>query len=239
MRILFLLLCASSCFGQLSIRNPAFVAAILKPAAASGPTFPSGARNYWLLGETSGNDRVDVINGDHLVETTAAVGSTTGKAGNAANWPPGTGTLESSVGFGDIGLPISFSFWVNVDNLPVASASILQGNGTGDPYVKINSGGDIVFGNPTDGDQASGSLGALDSWHLITFTMSGGGDTSYYIDGSSLGTVSTSPPDGTSIILGEIATLDAAIDELAIWQRELTAMEVSAIWNGGVGTFGP
>ncbi len=220
--------------------NPSSLA-ILKPAAASSATFPSGEYGYLTLNEASGNPRIDTGGGAlDMSEVTTAVGSTSGKHGDAANWPPGTGTLESGVGFADFGVPVSAAFWLNVDNLPVATAYVMQGNGGLDTYVYISSGGNIVFGNGTDGDLASTSLGALDSWHLVAFTMDAGANLKTYLDGSLIDTdLAAAGGDGTSIILGAITTLDAAIDEFSIWYRVLSGTEVSDIWNGGTGTFGP
>lgn len=239
--LLLLMLSVMACNAQLSVRNPAYVAAVLKPAAGgAAPSFPSGTIWYWPLGEASGNTRFDVNSGSEFNEVTTAVGSTTGKSGDAANWPPGTGTLVSTFGFADLSNPLSISFWVNVDNLPLSSASIMQGLGSEDPYVNVTSGGNLNFGNDTDGDLATVALGAMDSWHLIVITISVGGTMKTYLDGSLVDTdTPTNPPNGNNVELGEIATLDAAIDECGMWQRELSGTEVADIWNAGTGTFGP
>lgn len=207
---------------------------------ASGPSFPSSVSYYWTMDEASGNTRVDSGVGADLLETTTAVASTTGKKGDAANWPPGTGTLEAGFGFGDTLFPASVALWINVDNLPVAFANIFSALNNDDPYIRVTSGGNIVAGSVTDGDLITGSLGALDAWHSIVLTITAGRLMTLYIDSVSAGTGSLSiDPSGNTWRFGAITTLDAAIDEACIFVRVLDQSEVNAIWNGGTGTFGP
>lgn len=213
---------------------------IFPKPVASGPTFPANATYYWTMDETSGNTRLDSVGEGHLAETTTAVASVAGKKSNAADWPPGTGTLESTIGFGDTQYPASVTLWVNVDNLPVAFGNIFSALNNDDPYIRVTSGGNIVAGSVTDGDLITGSLGALDTWHSIVLTISAGREMTLYIDSVSSGTGSLSiDPSGASWRFGAITALDAAIDEAAIFVRVLNQTEVNTIWNSSAGTFGP
>lgn len=241
MRIaLALFLFALNVAAQSGLRSPAFVGSLNK--GASGPTFPPDANMHWTLDEASGNSRSENINGNDFSETVTAVASTTGKKGDAANWAPGTGYLNLGLGFADLGSAFSVAFWINCDNLPVGSnAKILDGNGMQDPVIEITPAGNVITTNSLDGNANSVALGSLDSWHLVVFTYDGTGcdkDYGLSVDGGTFDHfILSAIPDGSALRLGQIGTLDAAVDEMTVWLRAITQQEATDLWNGGTGIF--
>ena len=230
--------------GMMSSVNTALLCQIANAEVVPpvGPTFPAGATNYYRLGETSGNPRIDSVGAQNLAEVVGTVGQAAGISGNAANWAPSTGRLFKNLIPQNFLSPVSCSFWVNVDNLPGITADLIQGGGGDeDIKVKITSGGNIVLYNVNDGDIVSIALGALDAWHLVVVTVSGT-SWSMSIDGGALnsGVVSNPPSEGSSFTVGTVTDLDSSIDEIAVFANKiLTAQEISDIWNGGTGTFLP
>ncbi len=89
-----------------------------------------------------------------------------------------------------------------------------------------------------------------DGWHLVTITMGPDGNADYYIDGV-LNVSKADHPTAERERAWSTSTLfhfgmemeantatdgfNGVMDELAIWNRELTAQEVSDLYNGGAG----
>ena len=197
----------------------------------------AGLIHYWKLEEASGNIRLDSVGTDNLSEQIGTVGQTAGKHGNAANWVPSTGFLSNGL-FSLLFSPLSCALWINVDNLPASNANILALNGDDpDPQVRITNTGNLILFNGATGDIVTMSAGTLDAWHLVVITVLG---TAWKmsIDG---GIFNSGTGNNLSavhgITFGEPTTLDAAIDELAIWNRVLTQQEVTSLWNSGNGRF--
>lgn len=86
---------------------------------------------------------------------------------------------------------------------------------------------------------------SLDNWHHITLTRSSGGNVKIYVDGTyaspSFSSVNGQPIQNTDTLrIRRIqptfyyTDFNGNIDEFSFWSRELTAAEVSDLYNGGV-----
>lgn len=207
-----------------------------------GPTFPVGAAHYWAMEEAAGNSRVDSVGGVNMAEQVGTLPNAAGKHGNALDLRGQTTKFLRSASFTLVD-GFSIVAWVNVANLPAIESVIFNKiNDPGFSLTIINTGS-VKFLSSDDGDVAIVALGALGSWHLVVAVSDGAGidrlsvDGSVFTDAAYFGGFSTTG----FADFGSTATaaFDGMIDEVAIFERALTQQEVSDIWNGGAGTFGP
>lgn len=223
----------------LSVRSPFYVAEILKPPTAAGgaPEFPtSGLIHYWTLDESSGS-RVDSVGGNNLTDIGTSVGSTTGKDGDCAVFDNAADNLRSSSSLAGPPTSISCALWGMVGT--GAALQLLFDYG-GDAFVKLSvrNGGNAVWNVNEEGASCIIPSLSVDTWHLIVVTFSGG-TSKAYVDGSLIDT--QSPGDMATVLSFEILRSSGTsnADEISIWNRAITAEEVTDIWNGGAGTFLP
>ncbi|HEY1771080.1 MAG TPA: LamG-like jellyroll fold domain-containing protein [Chthoniobacterales bacterium] len=103
----------------------------------------------------------------------------------------------------------------------------------GDNYIRFytEAGGNVASAAPlTDGD--------LNKWHFVATTFTASSDRQIYIDGNLSGSnvpgghsVNSSPfTMGASSVFGG-RFFNGALDEIALYDRDLTAAEVAAIYN--------
>ena len=168
---------------------------------------------------------------------------------------------QSIFSFGDAStdLPFSCSAWIKMDDQAKFRIMAKSGAGTGNIewffgtgasdllslYLYDNEGGQQIARHSTD-------LLGEDSWIHVAATYSGGGnntDINMYVNGvndndsvSSAGSYTAMHSGGGALTIGSFArtgTTDYAngtIDEVSLWDRELTAGEVKAIYNSGLPT---
>ena len=106
-------------------------------------------------------------------------------------------------------------------------------NGDLQPVYDGSTGGAVVFDtNLNDGQ-----------WHHVAVINNGAGQTTLYIDGAQFGTQSESLYDVASlqrtvsigaIYNGTSENIEAACDDFAVWERELSGTEVSEIYTEGL-----
>ncbi|MFC1705041.1 LamG-like jellyroll fold domain-containing protein, partial [Nanoarchaeota archaeon] len=92
----------------------------------------------------------------------------------------------------------------------------------------------------------SGAEVTLDKWTHVVFTFNGS-DTSGYVDGSFINSISTPLIDtgtGLNTYIGRRATgsganvvLNGSLDEVTIWNRSLTAKEIYELYNSSYGKY--
>jgi hypothetical protein len=219
---------------------------------------------YLPLNETATSGNVTAVdnsgNGFNFTSVNSVL-STSGKVGNAREFIKANqthllgGSTSSLLEFG--GADWSLQFWLNLTGpLPTTgtNATILSRNvdssgsfaasefsvtmffNSGATNLSVNAANTITF-------TQFGSLLA-NTWHHIVLTNSGA-TLSYYRDGS---LISTGTRTGTWLtgarhtVIGipntnamATQTIDAKIDELAKWNRTLSADEIAALWNKGNG----
>lgn len=93
----------------------------------------------------------------------------------------------------------------------------------------------------TDGPNYLGTANAVSEnvWHELIATYDGA-NLRFYLDGAEIGSGAESTSldlsNGPSYLGGKVNTddqADAVLDEVSIWNRTLSAGEVSGLWNGG------
>ena len=221
------------------------------PAAPAAPaSFPSGATHYWNLDEVSGT-RDDAVGSTDLDEVTA-VASGTGKDGNACqfDWNGSAfGSLSDGV---NISIPSAYSLcaWFKFSAIDANQTFTVLGTSLGDAFMfgityEAAGADTVVFDYQEEGALVH-SITADTDWHLICVTATGTTVT-IYLDGASVATdtgatIDFSDWDAFTITSSNSGTMSGTVgllDEVSFFDRALTPTEVSDMWNGGTGTFGP
>lgn len=213
-----------------------------------GPTFPAGATHYWKLDEASGT-RNDSVGTTHLAETTA-VGAAAGKKNNGANFVWNTTNFGDLDGTVDILIASAFSIvgWFKFSSVATNQAITVEGTTAGGFPVGITilCGSDLLNFRLSEEDNISVNFTPDTSFHLFCLTASGT-TAKIYLDGTEVASDAGKTIDfddwntfqinaGNS---GSTAGTVGIVDEVAVFDRVLTPTEVSDIWNGGTGAFGP
>lgn len=220
-----------------------------QPVVVAPASFPSGATHYWNMDEASGI-RDDAVGATDLDEVTA-VGSGTGKDSNAAqfDWNGTTfGSLSDGV---NISIPSAYSLcaWFKFSSVAANQVLTLLGTSVGDGFafgISYSAAADSIgFDYQEEGNLAHPITPNTD-WHLVCVTATGTTVT-IYLDGSSVATdtgatIDFSDWDTFSISGGNSGAMSGTVglvDEVSFFDRALNSTEVSDMWNGGTGTFGP
>lgn len=214
---------------------------------------------YWRLGESSGTTATDRsgngINGTYNGTTLAVAGALGGDSDTAVDFDGSDDdmiTMSSNLLrlTGDM----SVSLWVNIDLFPSGSSTdplftidaSAQGSGMARmTELAIDQNGDLRYtheygsgGSGSNQHVFSSADLADDTWYNIALTRdSTAMEVTVYIDGSVLDTYSYSDaPEGYgngTLYLGKYGTdlYDGSIDEIAVFDYELTGTNVSDIYN--------
>lgn len=95
----------------------------------------------------------------------------------------------------------------------------------------------------TGGQKATGTAVSSGQWYMLTTSVNAGSGQSYLngnADGSSFSSVSWGATTDSFMIGGNGINyggnkIDAKIDECAVWNRSLSAVEITGLWNNGDG----
>jgi prepilin-type N-terminal cleavage/methylation domain-containing protein len=212
------------------------------PTATPTPSLSTGLASYWNMDETSG-----ILLDD-------SVGSNNGTNGNSGGSVPGKiGQARYMTGgsFISIGAatnlrnpPFTISAWVAFENLAdqaVIFSHAAGGNDGGYVFLKSTSGEGSLFTlarSPGPRCTSASGIGSNAFRHIVV--TYDGSNCVFYIQGSY---VSTAPLNanfsGTGGFIGSQNTnggfLKGTIDEVGVWNRVLSATEVSRLYNGGAG----
>lgn len=219
-----------------------------------------GVVSYWKLNEASGN-RADTFGTNTLQEEGGTVGSSaTAKFGNSA-FTTGVGSFERLriTDANQVGLEsdnFSVQIWIYPTATAVADVFLSKGN-DGFPgmfYLTTNLGNTVnarwrFRGGDNGGDlwdmqTADPGLGApiaINTWYHIVGTRTKGGQARLYVDGSLhafFGGANNATMGNTAdFSLGSTtsSTFTGLSDEVVYWNRELTAPEVTQLYNSGAG----
>ena len=170
------------------------------------------------------------------------------------------GTLGSNIGSG-----MSVSLWIKTTEADLASPQLLSSNGAGSSQIGIllnaqtSSAGDLnkmfyqfidASGKTTFCGTSSDQPAWRDGgWAHLVFTYDGSNGMAIFVDGASVPVTYTqqqSPSDwanfdvpfGLAVRSDGTPTsnfADIELDEVGIWNRNLTASEVTDLYNSGVG----
>ena len=238
-----LLLVCFSCNAQLRLRDVGFVGPVKASASAS---FPSGATHYWTFNEAALSTRVDTPGtADFTVVST--VGSVSGKNNNAAQFSAAASVGEEIATSESLTKPTDFTVaaWMRLDSGGAASGALsFILDGTADAFVRLNFQEDGTASVFFSEEGTIGTTGlTLDAWHLFVARNAGGsGASAFFVDGASVGT-GTFTAAGWSTLkalcVGTGTGIVGQMDEPCIFDRVLSDTEISNMWNGGTGRFGP
>ena len=213
-----------------------------------------GAAGYWRLGEGSGLTAVDIIGAKNGVisggVTLGARGAAVGDSNTAMTFDGATGKIVApdAVGSGAFTVEV----WCNWAEYPTGKgAALILNNGywTGDkgwyliPWSAWGTHPDglVYFGGYTDGGMAGSEVAStvpltLHTWHHLVGTVDAAGMFRLYVDGLPAGTPYAAPGsynlDTFNIGSAQeedpgIAPFKGIVDDVAIYQRALTAQEVA------------
>lgn len=221
--------------------------------------FPtSGCVAYYKLNEAAGATRNDSVGTNNLTDHNT-VGSSAGKIANAADfvsassqylshadataYQMGTGNFSMSLwckygttGAADVGL-----CWYGEYSNPSYGMYLTNGPIAAAPVAKIFDG--------SSGKTAGGSTRHDDNnWHFCVMTCDRAAGITLYVDNVSenpfvgalpAGSVNNATGGfnvGAIFVSGAIIDfLNGSVDEIGLWNRVLTAGELTTLWNGGAG----
>lgn len=211
-----------------------------------------GCIAHWKLDETSGvtiEDESD-NNLDGVSQNDASGMTTTGKVGTALNFDGSTDYITVSdpaggeLDFGESG-DFSISAWFKTSVTGANQVIVSKGN----YWVMVTSGNVFQVGI-SDGVGGTavvdGSSNICDGeWHHIAGTFDRSGVLTVYLDGSVEGTPADITGEGDidssydfyiGVTVGPLSYFNGDIDNVAIFNRVLSAKEVEYLYNSGSGT---
>lgn len=217
-------------------------------------------QGYWKTDESSGSAADSTPNANTL--TNVGVVYASGKINNGGDFEASDLTdvltiLDASQTGLDITSDIAVSAWLKPESDPVNNGNeftvVAKFDATGTQRSYIfkygQQSGNLLIGMNVSSDGSSSPQGTINvdlgtgtfkhvvwSWKASTSTLTG------YVNGSSIGTATTGTVtsifNGTSpfnIGNSPAGAFDGLIDEVGIWSRELTAGEVTTLYNAGAG----
>ena len=213
--------------------------------------------SYWKFDESSGNAEDSHGANDLTNNGVATFGA--GKINNATDLEAGSSQYFSIADASQSGLDItgdlSVSMWVNFETIPTATdyAYVVKKINGGRAYhwYQLDEGGTqkMVLELSTDGsDSPSVNVAWTPStatWYHVAFTFEAAtSEVKFFVDGSQQST--TQSIAASSIFNGDGpfqvgayffnsagGFFDGIIDEVGIWNRVLTAGEITSLYNGG------
>lgn len=203
---------------------------------------------YWKLDESSGN-AVGSLNSIALTNN-GVVPYSAGLINNGADFVPNDSMNNNAV-LALTSYPRSFSAWVKFDTLASTDKAIISlGDGTTHYYcLKVRiSDNHIVFrsNNSTQaGDVDTGIVATTGVWYHCVVIQNSTTSVTIYIDNVETNTAATTFVANVSQFyigyLGRSAAwyLDGMMDEVGIWNRALTSVDVDDLYNDGAGAVYP
>lgn len=180
-------------------------------------------------------------NGIFSVAADADSGPTTsGKLNGAFEFDGNGDYVNAGFNWADLNSGGTVSLWIRLD--VVGSYILIASQGTGNNYVYIRSSDSTIFFQ-VGGTQYSKTLSqSIDTWYYITVTKNSGSTGEIFVDGASLGTGTVGSAFTSSnfrIGAWNDASLgvNGIIDEVAIWNRSLSATEILEIYNRQKGNY--
>lgn len=220
-----------------------------------------GLISYYNFNEESGTDVNDSKGGNDGVASNTDVLDYSGKKGRSVYFGNGS---DREVNYGNVFNfnrldAFSFNLWIKRDNdntsvQSIFSKSLVSQPFTGYDCIILNEKLRIQLVNTTSGNfiQLVSNDNVFDDWewHLLTITYDGSSDASglkVYDNGNPLSmtvnansltnSITTTIPFRVGNRNTETQSLKGYIDETAIWNRALSADEVSTLYNNGAGKF--
>lgn len=233
---------------------PAHVPVVQGATDIANSSLATGLVSYWLLEEASGT-RVDVHGSNNLTDNNTVL-SATAIQGDGADFERTNSEYlnisDASQSGLDITSDIAFSFWINLETNPssgnqVAISKWTSNAGDSAYFVAAEAGNLLGFqvkSGSTVYDLNTSLTWSTATWyHIVVSYDASAGTATHYVNGTSNGTATGGPTSinnsGAEIALGRLRSgvwhLDGILDEVGIWNRELTSGEVSSLYNSGAG----
>lgn len=209
---------------------------------------------YWKLDESSGNPKdYGPLSADGTI--TGTVTHATGKNGNGLTFAAGAGNYVNIPDQAGIRIwrASTINFWVYVDSY--TNGCVITKMGVYGAGFRTESAGPsflITEGAANKADLATWVT--VDSWHMVTLVTSAPNPPTMtaYVDGVQRGAINNTghfwlgesqpirfgAPTSAFFDSGTAAS-DVRLDEVAIWNRSLSAGEITTLYNSGTGTFVP
>lgn len=217
---------------------PNFLGLNINEWAQWNSTMSTGLVLYYNMSDASGviRDSTGKYNGTN----TGADYGATGIIDKALNFVPDTDYVD--IASGEINFtaqPFSINAWIKPDSLQDTSG-IITGNSSGAWGFYLHADSRLCLGKPTISEVCANALDYVGVWSMVTVTANATGMFIYknatFRKYSGPSYTFTSDPT-YSIGRSELDTksFDGVIDEVGIWNRSLSAGEISDLWNNGTG----
>lgn len=212
----------------------------------------SGLVSYWPLNEVSGT-RLDFRGLNDLTEVNPPVASATGKVNLGADFTPSNelvNTAPTGLSFG--AGTFTYAGWIKTDTLPnnrtVLILDAFPGGGQLEYIAFQNvSNGKLQFTVSPDGTAGTNvfspqNVGTGVFKFFVCGYDSGAQRIFSGLDNAGVNVTTFAPPIftgtgdfGLGPAVGTLSAYDGIMDEIAVWNRLLTAGEQTALFNGGAG----
>lgn len=224
-------------------------------------TLPINLRSVYKA-ENNANDSLGAYNGT----AQGGLTYTTGKSGNAFNFNGSNAYIQLPDNSFNIANDFSYSFWLYMPTTGLSTQGIFMNFGydgsnfygfgvNHDTYLRFR-----IFNGTDPGVNAITfdyvGNGYTNGWHLITFTHKHNTGNKIYIDGalmnSNTNTISPSYYSTMKPVIGAFnygpgfsnlvqyyMMNNSKVDELNVWNKELTSTEITELYNSGSGKFYP
>jgi len=241
------------------------IAVVSTLTGVANANLSDGLVGFWAFenGADLGEDAMGAYNGTVMYSGTAPL-QVAGKVGMAIDFEgDNTNWIDLPDGFADFTGGITAAAWVKYESVTNWARIIDFGNGAGVDNITVTRRSlsdqmrwehqSTSAGGYERIDAANLLLGELGNWVFVVATttdglngatIANGATMTLYKNGSPFFSQSgkTEPPNvqrtRNYIAMSNWANndlFDGAMDELGIWNRALTAAEVSQLWNGGAG----
>ena len=207
-------------------------------------------RAYYKLDESSGNP-VDATGNGYTLTNNNTVGFASGKINNAADFGASntdkTLSVASALGIAD-DAAMSIAYWFKTPATLANFPGVLNytQNGGISLMILLDHTNDRIVGiSVGPGMNDNTNLGtftpAVSTWYHFAVTFDGT-DAQVYKDGSTFGSTYAVDVDAgasDNFMIGrnvdDFWFADGLIDEVGVWNRELTSAEITSLYNSGNG----
>ena len=201
---------------------------------------------YWNLDEASGQTRADTVGSFHLADASGDVSAYSGQINNGAR-ADGSGSLIAntsppSTTFGYYGFSVAGWFRIlsdaNTDTHDILTITLTNSHTMTMTFNEVSNKYSVVLSDGTSTvTHSMGSASLISSgWNLISAQWRGStfyatiGETASisYLSSAALAT-------GESLVSVEYEAETVAVDELGIWDGELSPPDIAELYNSGAG----
>jgi YD repeat-containing protein len=201
---------------------------------------------YWNLDEAGGQTRSDTVGSFHLADASGDVSAYSGQINNGA-LADGSGSLIASTSppsttFGTYGFSMAGWFRIlsdaNTDTHDILTITLTNSHTMKLTYNEVSNMISMVVSDGTyTSTSPTGAAFPSSGWFFISAQWRG---TTFYTTRGTSGTggggLSTAAlTTGQSLVSVEYEAGTVAVDELGIWDGELTAADIAALYNSGAG----